>query len=116
MLLLKGELFALMFFPPTFFQAMVDPNGPPPQAPGTPRTPAPPPQVPVTPGTQAAAAPTTPAPAPTTPGSPPRKRRKTNLVIDFLTEESRKEQQYHEESEQKTERFLSLFEKLIDKF
>ncbi|KAM9475908.1 uncharacterized protein Hap1MRO34_011628 [Clarias gariepinus] len=59
------------------------------------------------------------AAAPTAIASPltssPRKKRKTNPIVDFLVAESRKEQKRHEESEAKTERFLNLFEKMIDK-
>ncbi|XP_049917727.1 uncharacterized protein LOC126400804 [Epinephelus moara] len=47
--------------------------------------------------------------------SPKKKKRKLNHIVDFLAQESEKEQKRHEESEKKTERFLSLFEKLIDK-
>ncbi|XP_078099886.1 uncharacterized protein LOC144512817 [Sander vitreus] len=44
-----------------------------------------------------------------------KKRRKKNPILDFLTEESKKEQRRHEERQAKTERFLCLFEKMIDK-
>ena len=36
-------------------------------------------------------------------------------MLDYLKEKSAKEQQQHEESEAKTDRFLSLFEKLVNK-
>ncbi|XDV36388.1 hypothetical protein PO909_006177 [Leuciscus waleckii] len=45
--------------------------------------------------------------------SPKKKRRKS--IVEFLIEESAKEQKRHEESEAKMDRFLGLFEKLIDK-
>lgn len=48
------------------------------------------------------------------PGPYPRKK-KINPALDFLKEESGKEQQRHEESEAKTDRFLTLFEKMVDK-
>ncbi|KAM4712253.1 uncharacterized protein FYW61_021202 isoform 3-T3 [Anableps anableps] len=44
-----------------------------------------------------------------------KRRRRTNPILDFLMEESAKEQKRHEESEAKMERFLNLFEKLIEK-
>ncbi|KAJ8004224.1 hypothetical protein DPEC_G00156590 [Dallia pectoralis] len=47
--------------------------------------------------------------------SPKKKRRKSNPIVEFLIEESAKEQKRHEESEAKMDRFLGLFEKLIDK-
>ncbi|KAL7394671.1 hypothetical protein ABVT39_001760 [Epinephelus coioides] len=47
--------------------------------------------------------------------SPKKKKRKLNHIVDFLAQESEKEQKRHEESEKKTERFLSQFEILIDK-
>ncbi|XP_046874466.1 uncharacterized protein LOC124466643 [Hypomesus transpacificus] len=48
--------------------------------------------------------------------SPHKKRKRYNQeILDFLTEESSKEQRRHEESEAKTERFLVLFEKLVEK-
>ncbi|MEQ2286211.1 hypothetical protein AMECASPLE_000051 [Ameca splendens] len=48
--------------------------------------------------------------------SPKNKRkRRMNPILDFLMEESAKEQKRHEESEAKMERFLNLFEKLIEK-
>ncbi|KAJ7987890.1 hypothetical protein DPEC_G00331280 [Dallia pectoralis] len=47
--------------------------------------------------------------------SPKKKRRKSNPIVEFVTEESAKEQKLHEESEAKMDRFLGLFEKLIDK-
>ncbi|XP_039648934.1 uncharacterized protein LOC120554234 isoform X8 [Perca fluviatilis] len=53
------------------------------------------------------------SPLPTT--SAPPKKRKKNPILDFLIEESKKEQRRHEEHEAKTERFLCLFEKMIDK-
>ena len=72
-----------------------------------------PPTSPVLPTT-----PTTTRP-PTTPAAPtpsPRKRKRgSNLILDYLKGESGKEQKRHEETEAKTERFLSLFEKLVDK-
>ncbi|XP_008399090.1 uncharacterized protein LOC103459362 [Poecilia reticulata] len=43
-----------------------------------------------------------------------KRRRKTNPFLDFLMEESAKEQRRHEESEAKMERFLNLLEKLIE--
>ncbi|XP_065096812.1 uncharacterized protein [Paramisgurnus dabryanus] len=52
--------------------------------------------------------------SPPTP-SPKKRKRKSNPILDFLTEESIKEQKRHEESEAKTVRFLDLFEKMIDK-
>ncbi|KAF4106741.1 uncharacterized protein LOC131550570 isoform X2 [Onychostoma macrolepis] len=52
--------------------------------------------------------------SPPTP-SPKKRRKKKNPILDFLTEESNKEQRRHEESEAKTERFLGLFEKMVDK-
>src|SRR4029434_8655057 len=59
--------------------------------------------------------PTTPiAPDPTT-LSPRKKRMKTNPILEFLKQESAKQQKRHEETEAKTERFLSLFEKLVNK-
>ncbi len=54
------------------------------------------------PSTSAMASPPTP--------SPKKRRKKKNPILDFLTEESNKE-----ESEAKTERFLGLFEKMVDK-
>ncbi|XP_078024503.1 uncharacterized protein LOC144463609 [Epinephelus lanceolatus] len=54
------------------------------------------------------------SPSPPTP-SPKKKKRKTNPIVDFLMAESEKEQKRHEESEAKTERFLNLFERLVDK-
>ncbi|KAK9971236.1 hypothetical protein ABG768_024610 [Culter alburnus] len=53
--------------------------------------------------------------SPPTP-SPKKRKRKSNPTLDFLAEESIKEQKRHEESEAKTERFLNLFEKMINKF
>ncbi|CAM4560706.1 unnamed protein product [Leuciscus chuanchicus] len=53
-------------------------------------------------------------PSPLTP-SPRKRKRQTNPILEFLIEESREEQKRHKESEAKTERFLCLFEKLIDK-
>ncbi|XP_038157079.1 uncharacterized protein LOC119793868 [Cyprinodon tularosa] len=44
-----------------------------------------------------------------------KRRRRTNPILDFLIEESAKEQKRHEESVAKIERFLNLFEKLIEK-
>ncbi|KAM4523772.1 uncharacterized protein V3H82_001917 [Fundulus diaphanus] len=61
----------------------------------------------------------TPSPvaAPDSPTLSPKnkRRRRTNPILDFLMEESAKEQKRHEESEAKMERFLNLFEKLIEK-
>ena len=52
---------------------------------------------------------------------PPHKKKKTstssiaNAVVDFLKEESTKEQERFEASEAKTDRLLGLFEKMVDK-
>ncbi|KAL2091629.1 hypothetical protein ACEWY4_013892 [Coilia grayii] len=54
----------------------------------------------------------------TTPaGAPPCKRARSNadMMLEFLKAEAAKEQRRHEQSEAKTNRFLSLFEKLVDK-
>ncbi|CAL9697565.1 unnamed protein product [Knipowitschia caucasica] len=53
--------------------------------------------------------------APTTPSPKKRARRVNNAVLEFFKQESVKEQKRHEETESKTERFLSLFEKLVEK-
>uniref|UniRef100_A0AAV2JAZ3 Uncharacterized protein n=1 Tax=Knipowitschia caucasica TaxID=637954 RepID=A0AAV2JAZ3_KNICA len=47
----------------------------------------------------------------------PRKRKRTDSqrILDFLQAESDKEQRRHEESEEKTLRFLSLFERMVEK-
>ncbi|KAL2092987.1 hypothetical protein ACEWY4_010299 [Coilia grayii] len=54
----------------------------------------------------------------TTPAAaPPCKRARSNadMMLEFLKAEAAKEQRRYEESEAKTNRFLSLFEKLVDK-
>ncbi|KAJ7991277.1 hypothetical protein DPEC_G00295660 [Dallia pectoralis] len=60
---------------------------------------------PSAPSTSAMACPTTPSPL----------KKRSNAILDFLTEESSKEQRRHEESEAKTDRFLALFEQMIEK-
>ena len=56
------------------------------------------------------------AASPSTTTPPPCKRgRHSNVMLEFFEAESVKEQRRHEESEGKTDRFLSLFEKLVDK-
>ncbi|XP_029938433.1 serine/arginine repetitive matrix protein 2-like [Salarias fasciatus] len=52
--------------------------------------------------------------SPPTP-SPRKKKRKSNPTLDFLKAESEREQRRHEESEAKTDRFLDLFERMVDK-
>ncbi|XP_062391110.1 mucin-7-like [Sardina pilchardus] len=54
---------------------------------------------------------------PATPTPSPRKRKGSAVqqMLEFLQSESAKEQRRHTESEEKTERFLKLFEKLVDK-
>lgn len=47
--------------------------------------------------------------SPPTPSPSKKKRKKSNVILDFLREEGEKEQRRHEESEEKTERFLVLF-------
>ncbi|XP_017294919.1 uncharacterized protein LOC108249810 [Kryptolebias marmoratus] len=58
-----------------------------------------------------------PAAAPESPTRSPKnkRRRRTNPILDFLKEESVQEQRRHQESEAKMERFLNLFEKLVEK-
>ncbi|XP_060883028.1 uncharacterized protein LOC132954487 [Labrus mixtus] len=63
-------------------------------------------------GTSDSAASPMASPSPPT-HSPPKKKK--NSLLNFLIEESAKEQKRHEESEAKTERFLGLFERLIEK-
>ncbi|CAM4572532.1 unnamed protein product [Leuciscus chuanchicus] len=58
------------------------------------------------PSTSAMASPSTPS---------PKKNKTKKPILDFLTEESKREQRRHEESEAKTERFLVLFEKMVGK-
>ncbi|XP_030283420.1 G8 domain-containing protein DDB_G0286311-like [Sparus aurata] len=52
-----------------------------------------------------------------TPTLSPRKRKRNanQQILDFLQAESANEQRRHAESEEKTERFLNLFERLVDK-
>ncbi|XP_057712010.1 uncharacterized protein LOC130929093 isoform X3 [Corythoichthys intestinalis] len=45
----------------------------------------------------------------------PKRSRKSNPILDYLVQESLKEQKRHEETQKKMERFLTLFERLIDK-
>ncbi|XP_057694500.1 uncharacterized protein LOC130917274 isoform X2 [Corythoichthys intestinalis] len=52
-------------------------------------------------------------PPPSTSPSP--KRRKSNPILDYLVHESEKEQKRHEEMEQRMDRFLALFERMVDK-
>ncbi|XP_013887215.1 uncharacterized protein LOC106534941 [Austrofundulus limnaeus] len=60
------------------------------------------------------ASPSAPPESPTR--SPKTKRvRRSEPILDFLKEESLKEQRRHEESEAKVDRFLDLFQRLIDK-
>ncbi|CAM4571666.1 unnamed protein product [Leuciscus chuanchicus] len=77
------------------------------------------PTTPVRPTTPTTTCPTTPATTrpPTTPATPSSSKRKrgNNLILDFLQAESVKEQERHKETEAQTERFLTLFEKLVDK-
>lgn len=64
--------------------------------------------------TSDAGPPTTTSASPPTP-SPKKKKKKNNPVVDFLKNESEREQKRNKESEAKTERFLCLFEKMVDK-
>lgn len=77
------------------------------------------PTMPVCPTTPTTTCPTTPATTrpPTTPATPSYSKRKrgNNLILEFLQAESVKEQERHKETEAQTERFLTLFEKLVDK-
>ncbi|KAK2905472.1 hypothetical protein QQF64_033919 [Cirrhinus molitorella] len=50
-----------------------------------------------------------------TPSPKKKKKKKSNPILDFLTGESKKEQRRHEENEAKTERFLCLFENMVDR-
>ncbi|CAL8382678.1 unnamed protein product [Gadus morhua 'NCC'] len=61
-------------------------------------------------------APPTPASTPVHPTTsiiPPRRRSKS--VAELLAEEALQEQRRHEESEAKTDRFLELFERMVNK-
>ncbi|XP_060757015.1 uncharacterized protein LOC132868062 [Neoarius graeffei] len=59
---------------------------------------------------------TTSSPAPIPPTPSPKKKRKRKLdLINFLAQESEKAQKRHEETKEKTECFLGLFEKLVEK-
>uniref|UniRef100_A0AAV2KQX8 Hydroxylysine kinase n=1 Tax=Knipowitschia caucasica TaxID=637954 RepID=A0AAV2KQX8_KNICA len=49
------------------------------------------------------------------PSTRKRKRTDSQRILDFLQAESDKEQRRHEESEEKTLRFLSLFERMVEK-
>ncbi|KAK7133519.1 hypothetical protein R3I94_015411 [Phoxinus phoxinus] len=77
------------------------------------------PTTPVRPTTPTTTFPTTPATTrpPTTPATPSscKRKRGNNLILDFLQAESVKEQERHKETEAQTERFLTLFERLVDK-
>ncbi|CAM4568665.1 unnamed protein product [Leuciscus chuanchicus] len=42
-------------------------------------------------------------------------RRRSNPIMEYLIEESLQEQRRHEESEAKTQRFLDLFERIVEK-
>lgn len=44
----------------------------------------------------------------------PEKKEKKYIVVEFLKEESESGQRRHEESEAKTECFLTLFERMVD--
>ncbi|KAE8277864.1 hypothetical protein D5F01_LYC24096 [Larimichthys crocea] len=58
----------------------------------------------------------TPSPSPSpSSSSPPPKRRKSDHFMDFLEKESLKEEERHRETQRNTERFLGLFERLLDK-
>lgn len=76
-----------------------------PSSPTTPATPTPTPTA------------STPAPqVPTTPSPRKRVRRNNNAVLDFKQESlNGRMQKRHEETEAKTEGFLGLFEKLVEK-
>ncbi|KAM7416937.1 hypothetical protein PAMA_018830 [Pampus argenteus] len=58
----------------------------------------------------------TPSPSPSSSSSPPPpKRRKSDPIMDFLEKESMKEEERHRETQHNTDRFLSLFERLLEK-
>ncbi|XP_062384166.1 uncharacterized protein LOC134071456 [Sardina pilchardus] len=73
-----------------------------------PSTPAPPtaPSTPIHPTTPDTTSPTV---------LPPPSRKRSRSLADQLAEEALQEQRRHEESEAKTDRFLVLFERLVDK-
>lgn len=53
---------------------------------------------------------------PTSPTTTPRQvSKKRTCVIDFLYDEAKQEQRRHEESEEKTDPFLALFETVVGK-
>ena len=84
--------------------------------PSSPTTPATPTLIPTSSTLAAPSSASTPAPqAPTTPSPRKRARRNNNAVLDFFKQESLNEQKRHEETEAKTERFLGLFEKFVEK-
>ena len=57
--------------------------------------------------------PSTPPTEPSTPVIPPRRRSKP--LAELLAEEAIREQKRHEETEAKTDRFLALFERMVEK-
>ncbi|KAL2095496.1 hypothetical protein ACEWY4_010215 [Coilia grayii] len=99
--------------PTALLLAMVTPDNPPEPEPAdenhTPQTQTP--SVPRPPTTTAT--PATPCP-PMTPASGNRKR-SSDATLAFLQSEAAKEQKRHEETEAKTDRFLILFERLVNK-
>lgn len=61
-------------------------------------------------------APPSPSPSASSFSSPPAKRRKTqDPFMEFLMKESEKEERRHKEMLEKTDRFLTLFERLVEK-